>query len=71
MLRDPTDENVVPVVEELQRRLPKVSSLRQQQGDGQEYVSSQHDTEAAEEDGRLDKSEPWLNNKLSWCIRSL
>lgn len=71
LLRDPTDENVVPVVEELQRRLPKVSSLHQQQGDGQEYVSSQHDTEAAEEDGRLDKSEPWLNNKLSWCIRSL
>ncbi|XP_057424205.1 magnesium transporter MRS2-I [Lotus japonicus] len=50
LLRDPTDENVVPVVEELQRRLPKVSSLHQQQGDGQEYVSSQHDTEAAEED---------------------
>ena len=43
LLRDPTDENVVPVVEELQRRLPK-------QGDGKEYLGGQHDTEAAEED---------------------
>ncbi|XP_061338993.1 magnesium transporter MRS2-2-like isoform X3 [Gastrolobium bilobum] len=50
LLRDPTDENVVPVVEELQRRLPQVSAIHQQQGDGKEYIDGQHDTEAAEED---------------------
>ncbi|WJX18942.1 Magnesium transporter MRS2-I [Trifolium repens] len=38
LLRDPTDEHVVPVVEELQRRLPK------------EYLGGQQDAEAAEED---------------------
>lgn len=50
LLRDPTDEHVVPVVEELQRRLPKLSAIHQQQGDGKEYLGSQHDNEAAEED---------------------
>ena len=53
MLRDPTDENVVPVVEELQRRLPQVGANHQQQGDGREYNDGQHDIEAAEEDGML------------------
>ncbi|KAL2334212.1 hypothetical protein Fmac_015425 [Flemingia macrophylla] len=33
LLRDPTDENVIPVVEELQRRLPRLSDSNQQQGD--------------------------------------
>ncbi|XP_004513485.1 magnesium transporter MRS2-2-like [Cicer arietinum] len=50
LLRDPTDENVVPVVEELQRRLPKLSDIHQQQGDGKEYIGGQHDAEAADED---------------------
>ncbi|XP_027364969.1 magnesium transporter MRS2-2-like isoform X2 [Abrus precatorius] len=50
LLRDPTDENVVPVVEELQRRLPHVSATHQQQGDGKEYLGGQNDTEAADED---------------------
>ncbi|KAK7344053.1 hypothetical protein VNO77_13281 [Canavalia gladiata] len=50
LLRDPTDENVVPVVEELQRRLPRVSAIHQQEGDGKEYLGGQNDTEAAEED---------------------
>ncbi|KAK7268908.1 hypothetical protein RIF29_21617 [Crotalaria pallida] len=50
LLRDPTDENVVPVVAELQRRLPQVSSSHQQQEDGKEYPGGQHDMEAAEED---------------------
>ncbi|KAE9612065.1 hypothetical protein Lal_00022255 [Lupinus albus] len=50
LLRDPTDENVVPVVEELQRRLPQVSFSHQQQGDGKEYRGGQHDIEATEED---------------------
>nr|XP_004495386.1 magnesium transporter MRS2-2-like isoform X2 [Cicer arietinum]XP_004495387.1 magnesium transporter MRS2-2-like isoform X2 [Cicer arietinum]XP_004495388.1 magnesium transporter MRS2-2-like isoform X2 [Cicer arietinum]XP_027189738.1 magnesium transporter MRS2-2-like isoform X2 [Cicer arietinum]XP_027189739.1 magnesium transporter MRS2-2-like isoform X3 [Cicer arietinum] len=50
LLRDPTDENVVPVVEELRRRLPKLSDIHQQQGDGKEYIGGQHDAEAADED---------------------
>ncbi|RDX98382.1 Magnesium transporter MRS2-2, partial [Mucuna pruriens] len=52
LLRDPTDENVIPVVEELQRRLPRLSSSHQhqQQGDGKEYLGGQNDAEAAEED---------------------
>ena len=37
MLRDPTDENVIPVVEELQRQLPQVGASHQQQGHGEEY----------------------------------
>ncbi|KAF7837952.1 magnesium transporter MRS2-2-like [Senna tora] len=49
LLRDPTDENVVPVVEELQRRLPQ-SDNNHQQGDGKEYSTGQQDIEAAEED---------------------
>ncbi|MCI01689.1 magnesium transporter MRS2-2-like, partial [Trifolium medium] len=49
-LRDPTDENVVPVVEELQRRLPKLSSIHEHKEDGKEYLGDQHDAEAAEED---------------------
>ncbi|QCE07580.1 hypothetical protein DEO72_LG9g2600 [Vigna unguiculata] len=50
LLRDPTDENVIPVVEELQRRLPRLSAGLQQQGDGKEYLGGQNDAEAAEED---------------------
>jgi len=38
LLRDPTDEHVVPVVEELQRRLPNLSAIHQQQGVGKEYL---------------------------------
>ncbi|XP_022641209.1 magnesium transporter MRS2-2 isoform X2 [Vigna radiata var. radiata] len=49
LLRDPTDENVIPVVEELQRRLPQSSAGLQQQ-DGKEYLGGQNDTEAAEDD---------------------
>lgn len=53
MLRDPTDENVVPVVEELQRRLPYANANNNRPGDGKEYSVGQHDTETAEEDGIL------------------
>jgi len=53
LLRDPTDEHVIPVVEELQRRLPQLSASLQQQGDGKEYLGGQNDAEAAEEDGML------------------
>lgn len=45
---------MVPVVEELQRRLPKLGAIHQQQGDGKEYLGGQNDNEAAEEDGMLD-----------------
>ncbi|MED6197504.1 Magnesium transporter MRS2-2, variant 2 [Stylosanthes scabra] len=50
LLRDPTDDNVVPVVEELQRRLPQVGSGHQQEGDGKEFNVGQHDLEGNEED---------------------
>ncbi|XP_052731553.1 magnesium transporter MRS2-2 isoform X2 [Vigna angularis] len=46
LLRDPTDENVIPVVEELQRRLPQSSAGLQ----GKEYLGGQNDAEAAEDD---------------------
>ncbi|KAJ9700539.1 hypothetical protein PVL29_006040 [Vitis rotundifolia] len=48
LLRDPSDENVIPIVEELQRRLPPVNAFRQGQGDGKDY--GHHDVEAGEED---------------------
>lgn len=52
MLRDPTDEHVIPVVEELQRRLPPSNTFQfQVQGDGKEYQSGPQDGEA-EEDGK-------------------
>ncbi|OIW07250.1 hypothetical protein TanjilG_08365 [Lupinus angustifolius] len=50
LLRDPTDENVIPVIEELRRRLPQVCFFHQQQEDGKEYPGVQHDIEGTEED---------------------
>ncbi|KAG2545984.1 hypothetical protein PVAP13_9KG025900 [Panicum virgatum] len=47
LLRDPSDENVIPVVEELRRRLAPSSAT---QHDGKENLSGQHDAEGAEED---------------------
>ncbi|ONM09054.1 Magnesium transporter MRS2-2 [Zea mays] len=47
LLRDPSDENVIPVVEELHRRLAPSSAT---QHDGKENLSGQHDVEGAEED---------------------
>ncbi|XP_022761108.1 magnesium transporter MRS2-2-like [Durio zibethinus] len=46
LLRDPSDEYVVPVVQELQRRLPPVNAIRQ----GQDYMGSQNDVETGDED---------------------
>jgi len=46
LLRDPTDENVIPVVEELHRRLPRLSAGLQQHD-----LGGQNDAEAADEDG--------------------
>lgn len=45
------EENVIPIVEELRRRLPPANAY-QAQGDGKENLSGQHD-DAAEEDGVL------------------
>lgn len=50
LLRDPSDENVIPVVEELQRRLPPANAIPQGLGDGKEYPGGQHDVDAGEED---------------------
>ncbi|KAG8658642.1 magnesium transporter MRS2-2 isoform X2 [Manihot esculenta] len=50
LLRDPLDENVIPVVEELQRRLPPANHIVQGQRDGKGYPSGQNDVEAGEED---------------------
>lgn len=52
LLRDPQDENVIPVVEELQRRLPPSNVARQGQGDVKELPGGQNDIEAVEEDGK-------------------
>uniref|UniRef100_A0A803NCC8 Magnesium transporter n=1 Tax=Chenopodium quinoa TaxID=63459 RepID=A0A803NCC8_CHEQI len=48
LLRDPSDENVIPVVQELQRRLCPGSTAPKANGDGKE--SGGHDVEATEED---------------------
>ncbi|KAE9619146.1 hypothetical protein Lalb_Chr02g0150071 [Lupinus albus] len=48
LLRDPTDENVVPIVEELQRRLPQVGFSHQHKGYGKEYSGVLHDYEEDE-----------------------
>ncbi|XP_075655829.1 magnesium transporter MRS2-I-like [Castanea sativa] len=50
LLRDPSDENVIPVVEELQRRLPPANTVPQGPGDGKEYPGGQNDIDAGEED---------------------
>ncbi|KAK8661488.1 hypothetical protein V6N13_091090 [Hibiscus sabdariffa] len=46
LLRDPSDENVVPVVQELQRRLPLVNAICQ----GQDYTGGQNDVEGDEDE---------------------
>lgn len=50
MLRDPFDDNVLPIVEELQRRLPPASANFN--GPGEEEDSGlQKDVETSEDDG--------------------
>ena len=51
MLRDPSDENVIPVLKELERRLPVGNEAQNGQGDGKESSSANNDADAAEEDG--------------------
>ncbi|KAL1808505.1 hypothetical protein DCAR_0727975 [Daucus carota subsp. sativus] len=49
LLRDPSDDNVIPVVEELRRRLPLLNNTREDHGEGKE-LGGQNDGEAGEED---------------------
>ncbi|KAF8401811.1 hypothetical protein HHK36_012757 [Tetracentron sinense] len=48
LLRDPLDDNVIPIVEELRRRLPPVNAIRQGQRDGKEPLDGQNDVEEDE-----------------------
>ncbi|KAK9097696.1 hypothetical protein Syun_024741 [Stephania yunnanensis] len=50
LLRDPMDDNVIPIVEELRRRLPPASTAHQSQGEGKEQQSGHNEVEANEED---------------------
>ncbi|RAL54577.1 hypothetical protein DM860_001705 [Cuscuta australis] len=49
LLRDPSDENVTPVVEELRRRLKPVNANNEDQAEGKDSLVH-HDVETAEED---------------------
>ncbi|KAL0367118.1 UNVERIFIED_CONTAM: Magnesium transporter MRS2-2 [Sesamum radiatum] len=49
LLRDPLDDNVVPIVEDLRRRLKPVNANREDNGDGKE-LAVHHDVETGEED---------------------
>lgn len=46
LLRDPSDDNVIPVVEELRRRLPVLNAHHGE-------LNGQHDVETGEEDGMI------------------
>ncbi|CAN8264360.1 unnamed protein product [Cochlearia groenlandica] len=50
LLRDPSDEHVIPVVEELRRRLPVGNEAHHGQGDGKESSGAHNDGDAGEED---------------------
>ncbi|KAK8952670.1 Magnesium transporter MRS2-I [Platanthera guangdongensis] len=49
MLRDPLDDNVIPVVEELRRRLPVRDPAELAQAEGKENLGRNHDPESTEE----------------------
>ncbi|XP_042515280.1 magnesium transporter MRS2-2-like [Macadamia integrifolia] len=50
LLRDPLDDNIIPIVEELRRRLPPSNLVHQgHKGDGKDHLSGQNE-EAGEED---------------------
>lgn len=59
------EENVVPIVEELRRRLPS-TNINQAHGEGRENVSSQHDVEAVEEDGMFFQLCKFSLNLVLW-----
>lgn len=48
LLRDPTDENVIPVVEELQRRLALPGALFEGQGEDDDQTGAQNDNQFGE-----------------------
>ena len=48
LLRDPMDENIVPVVEELKRRLGRMSGIHQHNRDGKSYLENQREAEGSE-----------------------
>ncbi|KAK9097568.1 hypothetical protein Sjap_023065 [Stephania japonica] len=50
LLRDPMDDNVIPIVEELRRRLPPANTAHQSQGEGKEQQSGHNEVEPNEED---------------------
>jgi len=52
LLRNPSDEHVIPIMEELCRRLPKGSATQRTDllGDGQEQLNESHDVDAGDED---------------------
>ncbi|KAK9281107.1 hypothetical protein L1049_004000 [Liquidambar formosana] len=45
LLRDPLDDNVIPIVEELKRRLPLVNAIFQGQGEEEEQLGKQNDVD--------------------------
>ncbi|XP_044499652.1 magnesium transporter MRS2-2-like isoform X3 [Mangifera indica] len=49
LLRDPLDGNVIPVVAELQRRLPPRNAIREAQANGKEDGGGRNEVEAGEE----------------------
>ncbi|KAL8148839.1 magnesium transporter MRS2-I-like [Apium graveolens] len=49
MLQDPLDDNVVPIVKELQRRLPLVNPISQGQGEDEENLGLQNDVKTSAE----------------------
>lgn len=49
ILRDPLDDNVAPIVEEFQKRLPKLNSTSHGQGEDEEPPGPQNDMETNEE----------------------
>lgn len=51
MLQDPLDDNVVPIVQELQRRLPLVNFNSEGQGEDGENLGPQSDLETNENNG--------------------
>ncbi|CAN6859738.1 hypothetical protein HID58_049831 [Brassica napus] len=50
LLRDPSHENVIPIVKELERRLPVGNQAHHGQGDGKESSAAHNDADAGEED---------------------
>ncbi|KAJ4887653.1 Magnesium transporter MRS2-2 [Raphanus sativus] len=50
LLRDPSNENVIPVVKELERRLPVGNKAQHGQGEGKESSATQNDADVGGED---------------------